>query len=58
MLTVKNLDAALDYIKTHEKPLAAYFFTTDPKKASRFVKETSSGGVTINDIMKHSGWRI
>ncbi|CAD6193956.1 unnamed protein product [Caenorhabditis auriculariae] len=54
IITVKDFDESLKFVKTHEKPLGAYIFTKDPKKADRFVRETYSGGVTINDVMKHA----
>ncbi|CAD6193957.1 unnamed protein product [Caenorhabditis auriculariae] len=54
IITVKDFDESLKFVKTHEKPLGAYIFTKDPKKIERFIKETSSGGVTVNDVMKHA----
>jgi len=48
-----TLDQALDFINEREKPLAAYCFTGNKKVSDRFVAETSSGGVTINDIIMH-----
>lgn len=54
ILTVKNFDESIAYVKAHEKPLGAYIFTKDNAKAHRFVAETSSGGVCVNDVMKHA----
>ncbi|KAL3115786.1 hypothetical protein niasHT_007791 [Heterodera trifolii] len=53
ILTVKGLDEAMDVINDGEKPLGAYLFTNDQQKVDKFLNETSSGGVTINDILKH-----
>uniref|UniRef100_A0A914HYT5 Aldehyde dehydrogenase n=1 Tax=Globodera rostochiensis TaxID=31243 RepID=A0A914HYT5_GLORO len=53
IITVKGLDEAIDVINDGEKPLGAYLFTNDPKKVDKFLNSTSSGGVTINDILKH-----
>ncbi|XGW06512.1 hypothetical protein V3C99_016653 [Haemonchus contortus] len=53
VLTVKDLSEAIDYINEGEKPLAAYIFTRSDSKAKRFYMETSSGGVTINDVIMH-----
>ncbi|KAK6753660.1 hypothetical protein RB195_012942 [Necator americanus] len=53
VLTVKDLSEALDYINDGEKPLAAYIFTRNESKAKRLYTETSSGGVTINDVVMH-----
>ncbi|PAV84142.1 hypothetical protein WR25_11354 isoform A [Diploscapter pachys] len=54
VLTIESFDKALDYIKHSEKPLGAYIFTTDPEKTRRFIRETSSGGVTVNSVMDHA----
>ncbi|XGW13181.1 hypothetical protein V3C99_013646, partial [Haemonchus contortus] len=54
ILTVKSFDEAIEWVRDHEKPLGAYIFTKDPEKARRFILETSSGGVTVNDVMTHS----
>ncbi|KAH7705931.1 CBN-ALH-4 protein [Aphelenchoides avenae] len=53
ILTVPHFDDALRLISAGEKPLAAYIFTNDNAKAERFLSETTSGGVTINDVFKH-----
>lgn len=36
ILTVANFDAALRYVKDHEKPLGAYIFTKDQNKVFPF----------------------
>uniref|UniRef100_A0A183C954 Aldedh domain-containing protein n=1 Tax=Globodera pallida TaxID=36090 RepID=A0A183C954_GLOPA len=53
IITVKGLDEAIDVINDGEKPLGAYLFTNDQQKVDKFLNSTSSGGVTINDILKH-----
>ncbi|KAJ1366737.1 hypothetical protein KIN20_027492 [Parelaphostrongylus tenuis] len=53
LLTIRDLDEAIDYINSGEKPLAAYIFTQSESKAQRLCNETSSGGVTINDVIMH-----
>uniref|UniRef100_A0A914X841 Aldehyde dehydrogenase domain-containing protein n=1 Tax=Plectus sambesii TaxID=2011161 RepID=A0A914X841_9BILA len=53
IVTIKSLDEALEHIKDGEKPLAAYIFTNDGNKVSRLITETSSGGVTVNDVILH-----
>ena len=53
ILTVKNIEEAIEKINDGEKPLGAYLFTKDQKKVDKFLNSTSSGGVTINDILKH-----
>jgi aldehyde dehydrogenase (NAD+) len=49
----KNLEEAVAYIRKNEKPLSMYIFSK--KKANRdfILKNTSTGGVTINDFGLH-----
>ncbi|KAF7633361.1 Aldehyde dehydrogenase [Meloidogyne graminicola] len=54
ILTVKDLDEAIKIINDGEKPLGAYLFTENENKIEKFLNSTSSGGVTINDIIKHA----
>ncbi|GMR37919.1 hypothetical protein PMAYCL1PPCAC_08114 [Pristionchus mayeri] len=54
ILTLPSFDAAVQYIKRNEKPLASYFYTANDEQATRFIKETSSGGVTVNGVMSHA----
>ncbi|KAH7696544.1 Protein ALH-4 a [Aphelenchoides avenae] len=53
IVTVRNFSEALELIRKGEKPLAAYLFTRDEDKVERLLKETYSGGVTINDVLMH-----
>lgn len=50
---MRNFSEALELIRKGEKPLAAYLFTRDEDKVERLLKETYSGGVTINDVLMH-----
>ncbi|CAJ0571057.1 unnamed protein product, partial [Mesorhabditis spiculigera] len=54
ILTVDNLEKALDFVKEREKPLAAYIFSKDPEAVRRFITETWSGGVCVNDVHSHA----
>lgn len=51
-------DEALDCVRQGERPLALYWFGTDPGERDRVMRETHSGGVTLNDwgwhAMNHS----
>lgn len=51
IVTVDGTDEAIEFIKSREKPLAAYIFTKSDKKAKRFYTETSSGSVVVNDVL-------
>ncbi|KAA0701942.1 Fatty aldehyde dehydrogenase [Triplophysa tibetana] len=53
IITVDNLSEAINFINTREKPLALYVFSSDKKVIKRMLTETSSGGVTVNDVMMH-----
>lgn len=47
-----ELHEALTYIHEREKPLALYYFGNN-ETAKKVLKETSSGGVCINDTLLH-----
>ncbi|XP_068124817.1 aldehyde dehydrogenase family 3 member A2-like isoform X2 [Hyperolius riggenbachi] len=53
IITVKNVDEAIQYINGKEKPLALYAFSNDKKIIKRIISETSSGGVCGNDVIMH-----
>ncbi|WP_305093012.1 aldehyde dehydrogenase family protein [Prescottella sp. R16] len=42
-------------INRRPKPLALYYFGTDPEEQHAVLSRTSSGGVTVNDVMMHPG---
>ncbi|XP_035416766.1 aldehyde dehydrogenase family 3 member A2-like isoform X2 [Cygnus atratus] len=53
ILSVKGVDEAIEFINSREKPLALYVFSNDKKVVKRVISETSSGGVTVNDVIMH-----
>lgn len=80
IVTVSDMEDAINFINEREKPLALYIFCSDQKvgltkhitfrlldlslcdfcasshltKAiKRMIEETTSGGVTVNDVMMH-----
>ncbi|KAH1178967.1 aldehyde dehydrogenase family 3 member A2 [Mauremys mutica] len=53
IVTVKSADEAIEFINQREKPLALYLFSNDKKLIKRMISETSSGGVTANDVIMH-----
>ncbi|XP_049658226.1 aldehyde dehydrogenase family 3 member A2-like isoform X1 [Accipiter gentilis] len=53
ILTMKSVDEAIEFINRREKPLALYVFSNDKKLIKRVISETSSGGVTGNDVIMH-----
>ncbi len=53
IVSVKNVDEAIEFINRREKPLALYVFSNNKKLIKRVISETSSGGVTGNDVIMH-----
>ncbi|XP_006877494.1 PREDICTED: fatty aldehyde dehydrogenase [Chrysochloris asiatica] len=53
IVPVTNADEAIKFINDHEKPLAFYIFSNNDKLIKRMIDETSSGGVTGNDVIMH-----
>ncbi len=53
MKTYRHIDEAADYIEGHDHPLGLYWFGTDSAERERVLARTTSGGVTINDVITH-----
>ena len=53
VLTFTNFNEALLKIAEHEKPLAAYLFTSDSEEKENFTSKISFGGGCINDVVMH-----
>jgi coniferyl-aldehyde dehydrogenase len=53
ILTYQHVDEAIDFVRSRERPLALYWFGTDPDEERRVLDRTISGGATINDILFH-----
>ncbi|MBL4838721.1 MAG: coniferyl aldehyde dehydrogenase [Kordiimonadaceae bacterium] len=51
--TYEAIDEVIDYVNSHERPLALYYFGTDPKEEAEVLTRTTSGGVTVNDVLWH-----
>jgi acyl-CoA reductase-like NAD-dependent aldehyde dehydrogenase len=50
-----RFDEAIAIVNQRPKPLALYLFSNDKEKQARIVRETSSGGVCLNDTIMHVG---
>lgn len=48
-----NIEEVVRFIDNKPKPLALYLFTQDREKIDYVLKNTSSGGVCINDTISH-----
>lgn len=53
IVAVDDAQAAIDYVNTHDRPLALYWFGEDRAARDRVLAGTISGGVTINDTLLH-----
>lgn len=53
ILTFDDFDAVIDELKTKDKPLALYLFTSNKAHVSRITREISYGGGCINDVIIH-----
>ncbi len=49
----RNLDEAIAYVNARPRPLALYYFDRNAARIERVLRETVSGGVTINDTVLH-----
>ncbi len=55
VLEYSDLSEAIAKINERPKPLALYVFSKDQQKQQRVLRETSSGGVCINDTVMQVG---
>ena len=53
VLEYDNIDDALSTINAKDRPLGLYYFGTDKKEESEIINKTSSGGVTVNNVIGH-----
>ncbi|GHA20669.1 aldehyde dehydrogenase [Arenicella chitinivorans] len=51
--TYSDFDHVIDHINLNPKPLALYYFGRNKNEQQRLLLETSSGGMTINDVIMH-----
>ena len=49
----KSLDEAVAYVNAHDRPLGLYYFGEDAGEQQKVLSETTSGGVTVNDVIFH-----
>ena len=43
----------MDYINEHDRPLGLYYFGQDKGEEHKVLTHTTSGGVTVNDVLMH-----
>jgi coniferyl-aldehyde dehydrogenase len=51
--TYLTIDDAIDYVNSHDRPLALYYFGHDAGERERVLGRTTSGGVSVNDVIMH-----
>lgn len=51
----KDFAEVVGYINARPRPLALYYFGTDASEESLVLNRTWSGGVTLNDVLRHAG---
>ena len=53
VLTYREPEEVIDYVNSHDRPLALYPFTEDRKLQDLYIERIMSGGVTVNDALFH-----
>lgn len=54
VFTYERLRYAIQYINSKPKPLALYIFGKNKTEIDKVIHTTSSGGVTVNDLLMHA----
>ena len=50
----KQVDETIDYINSKDRPLGLYYFGQDKNEEEQVLTRTTSGGVTVNDVIMHA----
>lgn len=53
ILKVASIDEAIDFVNERAKPLALYVFAKSKARAKQVIRQTSSGGGSINHVWMH-----
>ncbi|NND01032.1 MAG: aldehyde dehydrogenase family protein, partial [Gammaproteobacteria bacterium] len=53
LLTYNQSEEVVDYVNSHDRPLAFYPFTNNKKLSDMYISRIMSGGVTVNDALLH-----
>ena len=51
--TYSDVSETVDYINSKDRPLGLYYFGEDSKEKDYVLNNTTSGGVTVNDVISH-----
>jgi coniferyl-aldehyde dehydrogenase len=52
--TYKTTKDAIAYVNAHDRPLGLYYFGEDEAERDLVINNTTSGGVTVNDVIFHN----
>ncbi len=53
IVNYNELSEITNHINSQDKPLGLYYFGTDKNEQNYLLKRTSSGGVTVNNVIGH-----
>lgn len=53
IVNIRNVNEFIDYVNAGKKPLAMYIFSKNKADVENILKETTAGGVTVNDTLMH-----
>lgn len=48
-----SMEEAIDYVNSHPRPLALYYFDNDDSRVQDVLTKTTSGGACVNDTLLH-----
>tara|TARA_A100001388_G_scaffold91659_1_gene66382 strand:+ start:3756 stop:5210 length:1455 start_codon:yes stop_codon:yes gene_type:complete len=51
----EDFNETVSYVNSKERPLGLYLFSKDKDKEKKVLENTTSGGVTLNDVIWHIG---
>ncbi|BEU99349.1 coniferyl aldehyde dehydrogenase [Novosphingobium olei] len=53
VVTYRSIDETVAHITATDRPLALYYFGNDRTELDRLQRETTSGGMCVNDVIMH-----
>ena len=51
--TYNDVDETISYVNGHDRPLGLYYFGKDGAEQEKVLTRTTSGGVSVNDVVMH-----
>ena len=53
VIEIESFEEGLEFIQKHERPLAAYFFSSSQSLLTSFRQKVMAGGICLNDVVVH-----